>query len=134
MRMASWVLPALVGVAADALGMEKTGSAWSELTGARHYRAKVYREPAIIKSVDGKDYDARVVKIAPGKRKVLVRSPYRRGPEGPDRELVMDVGLCKRYYINAQFKDAVTTAWEPVVAKVESIPGCRQPATSIPAR
>jgi hypothetical protein len=125
MRIAALVVPAALCCAQQALAMEKWGPTWSELTGARYSRTTIYREPAIIKSVDGKDYTNRVVKVAPGKHDIRVQSPARKGFRGTDREMSMDIEPCKRYYINAQFKDGVTPEWDPVVAYVDTIAGCR---------
>ena len=114
--------------------LEKWGPTWSELTGARYNRATMYREPAIIKSVDGRDYTTRVVKIEPGKHTIRVQSPQRKGFPGNDREMAMDIEPCKRYYINAQFKDGVTPEWDPVVAQIEGVPGCKVPAKAAAAK
>ena len=83
------------------------------------------RAPAIIKSVDGRNYTDRIVKIEPGKRMVVVQSPPRRGFQGSNKHMTMDIAPCKRYYINAQFDSSVGPEWKPVVAYVELIPGCR---------
>jgi hypothetical protein len=130
----AWIVAAAAGVGGDAAGLEKRASTWSELTGGRIHRAKAYRESAVIVSVDGIDHDARLVKVAPGKRKVVVRSPYRAISGNVDRPLELDVAPCRRYYINAQFADAVTPGWEPVIARVEVISGCSTPLKPPPGR
>jgi hypothetical protein len=120
----AWLLAGLACAAAP----EKRELTWSELTGNRIYRAKVYREQATIKAVGGKESGGvRLVKISPGKHKILVESPYRRSAGNVGREIELNLAPCRRYYINAQFKDAVTSQWEPVVARVELIPGCSTP-------
>jgi hypothetical protein len=116
---------ALMGIAADAAAMERWGPTWSELTGARYYRATINREAAVIKSVDGRSYSNRIVRVEPGKRRVVVQSPHRKGWRGTDRVMAMDIAPCQRYYINTQFASGVGTQWEPVVAKVERIAGCK---------
>ena len=127
MKIAAVILAAATCLANDAYALEKWGPTWSELTGARYYRAKMYLEPAIVKSVDGRSYTSRIVKIEPGKRDITVQSPARKGFQGENRAMSMDIAPCKRYYINAQFKDGVTPEWDPVVSKVESIAGCKLP-------
>jgi hypothetical protein len=129
-RGIEWAVAALalcVACPGATLAAERRVSTWSELAGARIYRARTYREPAVIRAVDGKDYGTRAVKITPGKHKVIVHSPYRGGAGNTDRELELDLAPCRRYFINAQFRDAVTAKWDPVVARVEVILGCRTP-------
>jgi hypothetical protein len=109
----------------DAAALEKWGPTWSEVTGTRYSRATMNRAPAIIKSVDGRNYIDRIVKIEPGKRTVVVQSPPRKGFPGSNKNMTMEIAPCKRYYINAQFDSSVGPEWKPVVAYVESIAGCR---------
>jgi hypothetical protein len=125
MRFALVFAVALMGIAADAAALERWGPTWSELTGARYYRAAMNREGAIIKSVDGRSYTNRIVKIEPGNRRVIVQSPYRKGWHGTDRVMALNIEPCQRYYINAQFAGGSGSQWEPVVAKVEHIAGCK---------
>jgi hypothetical protein len=125
MKIITTVLFALLLPATDAAALEKWGPTWSELTGTRYFRATMNRAPAIIKSVDGRNYTDRIVKIEPGKRMVVVQSPPRKGFQGANKHMTMDIAPCKRYYINAQFDSSVGPEWKPVVAYVESIPGCR---------
>ena len=39
--------------------------------------------------------------------------------------LVLNVEPCKRYYINAQFKNTIATEWTPVIDYVETISLCK---------
>jgi hypothetical protein len=119
------VLFALLLPAADAAALERWGPMWSEVTGTRYTRATMNRAPAIIKSVDGRNYIDRIVKIEPGKRTVVVQSPNRKGWPGSNKTMAMEIAPCKRYYINAQFDSSVGPEWKPVVAYVETIAGCR---------
>ena len=125
MRMAAAIVCASALYAADAAALEKWGPTWSEVTGTRYYRAVMNRAPAIIKSVDGRSYLDRIVKIEPGKRAVVVQSLPHGGFSGTDKRMTMDVAPCKRYYINAQFDSTVGPEWKPVVAYVERIAGCK---------
>ena len=111
--------------AGSAEALEKWGPTWSEVTGTRYFRAAMNRAPAIIKSVDGRNYTDRIVKIEPGKRMVVVQAPSRKGFPGSSKNMTMEIAPCKRYYLNAQFDSSVGPEWKPVVAYVESIPGCR---------
>ena len=125
MKIIATVLFASLLPATDAVALEKWGPTWSEVTGTRYFRATMNRAPAIIKSVDGRNYTDRIVKIEPGKRMVVVQSPPRRRFQGSNKHITLDIAPCKRYYINAQFDSSVGPEWKPVVAYVESIPGCR---------
>ena len=124
-KMITMALFALLLPVTDAAALEKWGPTWSEVTGTRYFRATMNRAPATIKSVDGRNHTDRIVKIEPGKRMVVVQSPSRKGFPGSNKNMMMEIAPCKRYYINAQFDSSVGPEWKPVVAYVESIPGCR---------
>jgi hypothetical protein len=87
------------------------------------------REAAVISQIDGRSETKLVVKTEPGKRSIVVRSPMRKGFSGSDTTLDLDLEPCKRYYINAQFKSGTGPDWEPVIARVESIAGCKPKAS-----
>jgi hypothetical protein len=112
----------------DAGAIEKWGPTWSEVTGAQWSKAKLHLTGAIIKSIDGRSETDRVVKAEPGKRAIVVQSPTRKGFSGTDTTLEMDLAPCKRYYINAQFKSGTGRDWDPVIAMVETVSGCKVPA------
>lgn len=114
-----------VALDASAAVFEKWGPTWSEVTGSRYHRTILNRRPAIIKSVDGKDYVDRIVKIEPGKHEVTVQSPKRKGFKGSDERMQLDIAPCQRYYLNAQFAGGVGVEWKPVVDYVETIAGCK---------
>ena len=119
----------LVLVATDAGAVQKWGPTWSEVTGILFSRTQLNREGAVIARVDGKSQTARIVKTEPGKRTVVVRSPMRKGFKGSDVTLELDLQACRRYYVNAQFKAGSGPDWEPVIAMVEPIAGCKAPAS-----
>lgn len=106
---------------------QKWGPTWSEVTGELYSRTQLNRAPAIIKSIDGKNSLDKVVRSEAGQRKVVVQSPSRKGLQGSDVTLDMTLEACTRYYINAQFKSGVGTDWEPVIAHVEAVAGCKTP-------
>jgi hypothetical protein len=120
-----------IGLAAGLLAaggagaLTKWGPTWSEITGERLDRTSAHRFPGIIKSVDGRHYTDRRVKVEPGERVVVVQSPPRKGFQGTDKELRLTIEPCKRYYINAQFASGVGQDWEPVVERTEPIAGCK---------
>jgi hypothetical protein len=116
--------------ASDANAAEKWGPTWSEVTGNLWSKTQMNRTAAIIKRVDGRDKTDRVVKIEPGKRSIVVAPPMRKGFTGDDATLDVELAPCQRYYINAQFASGTGTDWKPVLAKVETIPGCKAPKAS----
>ena len=120
----------LAALSAPAPALETWGPTWSEVTGARWSRVSMNRAPAIIKSVDGRDYTDRVVKIEPGARRIVVQSPTRQGFNGADQVLELSIEPCKRYYVNAQFDSSVGPRWKAVVARKESIAGCKVTAAA----
>ena len=122
------VAVALAAVSASAVALDKCGPTMSEVTGHKLSHAQMNREAAVISKIDGKSETARIVKVEPGKRTVVVRSPMRKGFQGSDVTMDLDLKPCERYYINAQFKSGSGTDWEPVLAKVERIAGCKKPS------
>jgi len=116
--------------AIDAGAAQKWGPTWSEVTGVRYSKVKMNLEAAVISKVDGKSYTDRVVKVAPGPREIVVRSPMRKGFSGSDETMHLDLRPCYRYYINAQFESGTGTDWQPVVTVQERIPGCKMPPSA----
>jgi hypothetical protein len=101
------------------------GPTWSELSGSQYHKAVLDRRPAIIKSVDGRSYTDRIVKVEPGRRTVVLQSIKRKGSRGSDATLELDIAPCKRYYLNAQFASSVGPEWKPVIDYVDHITGCK---------
>ena len=105
----------------------KWGPTWSEVSGERYSKVAKNTFGAIIKSVDGRHYTDRVVKVEPGTRRVVVQSPNRKGFRGSDHAIQLAIEPCVRYYINAEFETSVGAAWKPVIAYQERVPGCKIP-------
>ena len=101
------------------------GPTWSEISGSQYHKAVLDRRPAIIKSVDGRSYTDRIVKVEPGTRTVVLQSIKRKGFQGSDATLELDIAPCKRYYLNAQFASSVGPEWKPVIDYVDDIAGCK---------
>jgi hypothetical protein len=51
----------------------------------------------------------------------------RKGVAGSDAKFAIDLEPCKRYYVNAQFESGSGADWQPVVAFVEGVTGCKVP-------
>ena len=105
----------------------KWGPTWSELSGERYSRVAKNTFHAIVKSVDGRHYTDKVVKVEPGVHRVVVQSPNRKGFHGSDEAMELTIEPCVRYYINAEFENSVGAAWKPVIAYKERVPGCKLP-------
>ena len=66
-----------------------------------------------------------VLKVEPGRQRVVVASlPHAGNPGGRQQDFTLDIEPCKRYYINAQFENALSPRFEPVVDAVQGIAGC----------
>ena len=101
------------------------GPTWSEVTGVRYNRAIADRWPARIVAVGSTSVFSLPYKVAPGTYPIEVESPRHGGFAGTQETFTLNIEPCKRYYINAQFKDPVQPEWTPVVDYVETIAGCR---------
>jgi len=109
-------------------GCATYGPTWSEISGERYYNlTTLYRRPAIIEKVDGSSaYPTYPIKLEPGQHEIVLGGPAPRWPGGAAlHTMTLDLEPCKRYYLNAQFNNAVERTWTPVVDYVESIAGCR---------
>ncbi|CAG0998957.1 hypothetical protein BURK1_02721 [Burkholderiales bacterium] len=123
-RWAVLAAPALVA------GCAAVSAPWSEVTGERYNLAIENRRSVAIVSVGSTTGWARpqALTVDPGRQRVVVES-HGQGSfrVGRVRELELDVAPCRRYYVNAQFDDPVSSDFRPVVDHVESIPGCGTP-------
>ena len=118
--------PALLG-ATLLPGCQTWGPTWSELTGQRYNVTIMNRRPASINMVDnqGAFVDPNLVRVEPGKHRIVLQAVAPGWPGGPDLEVMnLDVEPCKRYYLNAQFQNTISPNWTPVVDFVEPIAGC----------
>jgi hypothetical protein len=116
---------AMLLVSATAAHSAMWGPTWSEISGSQYHKTIMDRRAAIIKSVDGRSYTDRIVKIEPGRHAIIVQSIKRKGFRGSDVTMELDIAPCKRYYLNAQFASSVGPEWEPVIDYVEDIAGCK---------
>lgn len=118
---------ALAMVAWPASAPERGGPTWSEVSGVLYHRTHINRAPAIIKQIDGVHRTQKPVKSEPGMHQIVIQSPSRRGFQGSDRTMNLNLEPCKRYYVNAQFESGTGPRWEPVLAEVETTAGCKLP-------
>ncbi|MCC6195589.1 MAG: hypothetical protein IT518_14090 [Burkholderiales bacterium] len=112
------------------VGCQTWGPTWSELTGQRFNVTIVNRRPTAIDRVDnqGAFPNPNLVRVEPGERRVVLQAPAPGWPGGaPLQVMMLNVEPCKRYYLNAQFENTVSTNWTPVVDFVEPVAGCQLP-------
>jgi hypothetical protein len=121
------VTVALCAAATVSAQPAKWGPTWSELSGERYSKVAKNTFHAIVKSVDGRHYTDKVVKVEPGVHRVVVQSPNRKGFKGSDEAMELAIEPCVRYYINAEFETSVGAAWKPVIAYKERVAGCKLP-------
>ncbi len=83
--------------------------------------------PVIVNRVDGENtLDNRAV-VAPGKRKVTLDLPARKGFSlATQAELEIDAKPCTRYFVAARLRTTTTQDWDPVVRHEEPIGECRR--------
>ena len=67
---------------------------------------------------------------AAGIRHIGVQGATRKGFQASSIVMELELAPCKRYYINTQFASATTPDWQPVVDKVETVPGCKVPTAT----
>ena len=113
-------------------GCATWGPTWSEVTGARYTHATMDRRPAIIEKIDGNSaFASDPIKLDPGRHEIVMQGPKANWPGGTQLQTMsLDLEPCKRYYLNAQFENPVQPTWTPVVDYVDTIAGCRLPATA----
>ena len=108
-------------------GCQTWGPTWSEVTGVRFHRTQINRMPTLIENVDGRSaFPTYPIRIEPGRRVLSLQGiPPSAGWRGTVQSFTLDAEPCKRYYINAQFDNALTASrWTPVIDEVETIAGC----------
>lgn len=105
---------------------------WSEVTGNRFSATMLYRRPAVIDQIDQEtSFATNPIKIEPGEHRLIVQGSAPGWPGGPPLQVYyLNAEPCKRYYINAQFKDTISQEWAPVIDYIQTISDCKiVPAT-----
>jgi hypothetical protein len=119
------------GFATTLLALPAVGApagAWSEITGERQTKSALNRAGTVVKLIDHQRVVERQPRVRPGFHVVVVQWVPRTGLTRSERTLRLDMKPCKRYYVHAQFASPGSSLWNPVIDKVEDIPGCRVPA------
>ena len=108
-------------------GCQTWGPTWSEVSGDHYYnRATLNLRYAVIEQIDGTGaFASYPIKIEPGEHNLVVHGPAP-GWRGPNLvNFTFDAQPCKRYFINAQFKNRIEQKFEPVINYVEDVTGCK---------
>jgi hypothetical protein len=115
-----------LALAALCSGCQTWGPTWSEISGSRYNVTILNRRPALIEQIDGYSaYASYPIKVEPGRHELVVTGPAP-GWRGPNlASLTLDALPCKRYFVNAQFKNPVEPDFVPVIDYVEDIAGCK---------
>ena len=108
------------------VGCQTWGPTWSEISGERYYNlTTLNRRAAIIERIDEQGAFAQYpIRVAPGAHQVTIQGPVPRPGGGYLKSFTLDAEPCKRYYINAQFKNRIDVDFEPLIDYVEGISGC----------
>jgi hypothetical protein len=120
-------LPLFASVLAAATAMAGPyDQVYSILTADTARSADPHLRPVFVNRVDGETQlsDNKAV-VAPGKRKVTVDLPPRKGFKQPTQHTFeLDVKPCTRYFLAARLDSQVTQGWTPVVRSSEPIGEC----------
>jgi hypothetical protein len=109
-------------------GCQTWGPTWSELSGQRYHKAIEDRRPVEIVAIGDQRVFSPPFKVEPGRYIIVLESPQHRGFRGTQQAISIRLAPCRRYYVNAQFKNPLEPDWYPVIDYVEDIAGCK-PAT-----
>ncbi len=123
-----FVLSAVTAVAALA-GCATAGGGYhySELLGARYFRAPIDTYPVIVTRVDGRSTPLRQspALIEPGLRQVTVQGPpVATGDLGDTRTIALDVAPCTRYWLVAVKTSPLVRDFTVRVDHEEPVAGC----------
>ena len=101
---------------------------YSQLYGKRYFRAPIDTYDVTIVRVDGKDTVFRPVLVDPGLRKLVIQGPPGGTRNiGEEREMVLDVRPCTRYYLVAVRPNRMTSDFDVRVEYEEPVSGCTPP-------
>ena len=127
----SWhCVVAIIGVVALA-ACASADYQYSQLYGKRYNRAPIDTYDVTILRVDGKDTLFRQVLVDPGVRKIVVQGPPGGASTwGEEREILLDVRPCTRYYLVAVRPNRLASDFDVRVDYEEPLGGCKPPARS----
>jgi hypothetical protein len=83
--------------------------------------------PVIVNRVDGENTLNNEAVVAPGKHKLTLDLPPRKGFKlGTQNEMDLETQPCMRYYVAAKLKTQTGQEWDPVLRYSEPIGECRK--------
>lgn len=108
-------------------GCQTWGPTWSEISGAHYYdRPTLNLRSAVISQIDGTSAFATYpIKVEPGRRNLVIEGPAPGWMGTNLMNLTLDAQPCKRYFVNAQFRNPIEPEFVPVIVYVEDVAGCK---------
>ena len=90
-----------------------------------------YRQIAVIDQIDKQaSFSTNPIRIEPGEHRLILQASPGWPGSPPSQVYYLNAEPCKRYYVNAQFKNTISQEWTPVIDYVQTISECEiVPAT-----
>lgn len=112
-------------------GCASTDYHYSQISGARHFRAPIDTYSVSIVRIDGKDNTFRPATVDPGLRQVTVQGPPGAASSiGEERTIALEVVPCTRYHLVAVKQNPLASDFTIKVDYQEPVAGCTPPKTS----
>jgi hypothetical protein len=106
---------------------------YSQLYGYRYFKAPIDTYSVTIVRVDDQTTALRPVAVDPGRRKITVQGPPGgTKTQGEQRDFILDVAPCTRYYLVAVKDNRLASDFTVKVEYQEPVGGCTPPPTSAP--
>ena len=132
-----WTSFARAAVAVGTLSLgacASTGYHYSQLYGYRYFRAPIDTHSVTIVRVDDQTTTLRPVAVDPGRRKITVQGPPGgTKTQGEQRDFVLDVAPCTRYYLVAVKENRLSADFTVQVEYQEPVSGCTPPPGFAPS-
>ena len=107
---------------------------YSQLYGYRYFRAPIDTYSVTIVRVDDQTTTLRPVAVDPGRRKITVQGPPGgTKTQGEQRDFVLDVAPCTRYYLVAVKQNRLSADFTVQVEYQEPVHGCTPPPGFAPS-
>jgi hypothetical protein len=126
-----------VAIVVGALGLGACASTdyhYSQLYGYRYFKVPIDTYSVTIVRVDDQTTALRPVAVDPGRRKITVQGPPGgTKTQGEQRDFVLDVAPCTRYYLVAVKDNRLASDFTVKVEYQEPLSGCTPPPASASA-
>jgi len=124
----SFVSAAALGGALVLGACASTHYHYSQLYGYRYFRSNIDTYSVTIVRVDDQTTALRPVAVDPGRRKITVQGPPGgTKTQGEERDFVLDVAPCTRYYLVAVKDNRLSSDFSVRVEYQEPVGGCTPP-------